>query len=369
VNNYCYIHIPFCTSKCKYCRFASFWTLEKLKVNLYVENLIKEIQKNKAGFKKLKSVYFGWWTPSVLSIKQLELILNTLEVKYWFNENIEISIEATPNTILIENIIWWKKIWINRISMWLQTLNNDSLIEIWRGNKWDILLALDNIKKVWFNNVSVDFIIWLPYVKKWEISNNIDFLLEKYDFIKHISVYMLEEYYEVPDDIGSKFENIVYPNNWNKLWLKEDDYLLEYIDIKNKLSYYWFDRYEISNFSKKWYECKHNKSYWNHSNVLAFWLWAHGFLDNVRYSNSENFLEYYSWKNIILEKLNNDDIFIEKLMFELRTSWLINKSIEKLNKLKLDEFIKMWYLEKKSNKIILLDKWILVMDHILSEII
>ena len=382
INNFCYIHIPFCTSKCKYCRFASFWNMDLLKINLYVEQLIKEINNSKADFKDLKSVYFGWWTPSTLSVTQLEIIINTLKKKYAFDNKIEINIEATPVTITKENIIWWKNIWINRISMGIQTLNNDSLIEIWRGEKGDIIKALNSIKSIWFDNVSVDFIIWLPYVKKWEIKKDIEYILNKFDYIKHISVYLLEEYYDISEESDSKFENITYPNNWNKLWIKDDDYLWEYIEIKNFLKIKWFNSYEISNFAKKWYECKHNSAYWNHSNMLAFWLWAHWFINWERYSNSEKFINYYSWKNITFEKLTKEDVFIEKVMFQLRTNGLTKSIYEKLDKDKLNEFIKGKYVEKKLNKvnyegdennlgykIILSDKWVLILDYILKEII
>jgi len=75
VNNFCYIHIPFCSSKCKYCRFASFWVLDKLKINLYVKYLLKEIREKETDFKNLKSVYFGWWTPSILDNEQLSSII------------------------------------------------------------------------------------------------------------------------------------------------------------------------------------------------------------------------------------------------------------------------------------------------------
>jgi len=368
-SNFCYLHIPFCTSKCKYCRFASFWNLDKLKVNLYVEKLIREIENKKIDFNNLKSIYFGGWTPSILSEIQLQNIINTVKNNHSFNEKIEINIEATPVTLLKENIISWKKIWINRISIWVQTLNNKSLIEIARGEKGDIIKALDNVLEVWFDNVSVDFIIWLPYVKPGEIKKDIEFILNKYSFIKHISVYLLEEYYDVPIEVESKFENITYPNNWNKVWLKDEDYLWEYIEIKKFLEKKWFYSYEISNFAKKWYECKHNKSYWDHSNILAFWLWAHWFLNNTRYSNSESFLDYYSGKQIIEDKLTEEDIFLEKVMFDLRTNWLDEEIYTKLNQNKLDEFIEQKYLQKKSNKIILLDKWVLVLDYILREII
>ncbi len=369
MNNYCYIHIPFCTSKCKYCRFASFWTLDKLKIDLYVHHLIKEIEIKKTDFSDLKSVYFGWWTPSTLSFHHFDLILNKLKEKYIFEKNIEINIEATPNTITKENLIWWKKLWINRLSIWVQTLNNKSLVEIWRGNKWDILNALNIIKEEWFNNISIDFIIWLPFVKKWEIKKNIEYILNEYSFIKHISVYMLEEYYNIPEDIDSKFENITYPTNWNTIWINDDEYELEYIDIKNFLISKNFYSYEISNFSKKWFNCKHNRAYWSHDNILAFWLWAHWFINNTRYSNSENFINYYSWKDIQYEELNDEDIYLESIMFWLRTSWLKKEIYENLDFKKINSFILDWYLYFENDILRISNKWIMVLDYILKEIL
>jgi len=301
-DNFCYIHIPFCSSKCKYCRFASYWNIDLVKINIYVEKLILEI--NNSWFtidnNIIKSIYFWWGTPSILWIEQLEKIINALKSKYDFDKNIEITIESTTKTLTKEKLIWWKNLWINRISLWVQTLNSDSLNEIWRWGKVDILSALWNISEYnWYHNISIDFIIWLPYVKQWEVKSNIEFLLNNYSFINHISVYMLEDYYEKWIDSmeqivnDNKFQKIIYPKDWKKLWIKEEDYLWEYLDIKEFLKSKRFNSYEISNFSKSGYECKHNKSYWNHSNVLPFWLWAHWLLNNVRFNNSEDFSSYY----------------------------------------------------------------------------
>lgn len=370
MKNYnCYIHIPFCSSKCKYCRFASFWITQKLQIQNYVNFLLNEINSWKKHWNILDTIYFWWWTPWVLSISNFEEILTTLKNNYIFSNDIEISIETTPENVTIENLSWWKKLWINRISMWVQTLNEKSLKEIDRAGKWDILKALDNIKIEWFDNVSIDFIIWLPYVSNWEINENIDSLLNKYSFIKHVSVYMLEEYYDVPEDKESKFDNITYPDSWHKTWISLDDYSKEYMSIKNNLEKYNFNRYEISNYSKKWYECKHNQWYWSHKEVIAYWLWAYWYLDNIRYSNSESFLDYYSWKNISTTIVNKNDIFIEKIMFMIRTNWIDISYLDKLDKEKIDYFVENWYLKKESNKIILSDSWIVYMDYILWEIL
>lgn len=365
----CYIHIPFCSSKCKYCRFASFSWFSNLKIQTYVDFLCKEILDSDIDWVVLNTIYFGWWTPWVLSLSQFNQIFETLKTKFIFSENIEISIETTPWNITIENLKWWKKLGINRISMWLQTLNEKSLSEIWRDSKWDIIWALDIVKNIWFSNFSIDFIIWLPYVEKWEIIKNIDYLLEKYDFIKHISIYMLEEYYDVPEVKESKFDNIVYPNAWSNLWLKEEIFSEEYIKVKNFLQKKWFNRYEISNYSKPWFECKHNFWYWTHKETLAFWLWAHGFLNNIRFSNSESFIDYYTKKNIIKEHLNEEDLFLEKIMFSLRTFWIDEIYLEKLDDLKVNYFIENNLLFKKDGRLVLTDNWVVFMDYILWEII
>jgi oxygen-independent coproporphyrinogen-3 oxidase len=388
---FCYIHIPFCENKCKYCKFASFWVFETEKINKYVNYLCDEItlplssQKNTSpltpllrgeGKKNLKSIYFWWWTPSTLNIEQISKIILTLKQKYTFDKNIEITLESTPNKITKDNLLWWQKLWINRLSIWVQTLNNKSLKEIWRGEKWNIIETLDLIKnksphpnppssgmtrgllpngegsKI---NVNLDFIIWLPYVKLWEVKNDIELILDKYKFINHISVYMLEEHY--------------YPDKWKNLWIKEEDYLCEYIDIKKFLKTKWFNSYEISNFAKKWYECKHNKAYWNHSEILAFWLWAHWYLNWYRYENYEDFEWYYNKWIKVKEKLYKNDIFLENIMFGLRTKWLKKEIYNKLNKIKIYNFIKNWYLKIEDELLKIEDKWILVMDYILGEIL
>lgn len=387
-NSNCYIHIPFCTSKCKYCRFASFSWLKEIQVQNYINFLCREILDSEVDNETLDTIYFWWGTPWVLSLSQFSQIFLSLKQKFIFSENIEISIETTPENVNEKNIIWWKNLWINRISMWLQTLNENSLIEIWRAWKGDIINALDLFKYFisnpsprssvlplekeeinWIINISIDFIVWLPFVSKWEIIENIGFLFKKYDFIKHISVYMLEEYYDIPEDIESKFDNIKYPNNWKNNWILEEEIWTEYLSIKKFLIEKWFNSYEISNFSKSWYECKHNIWYWNHKETFAFWLWAHWFLNSTRFSNSESFLEYYNKKNIKKDILNSNDIFLEKMMFSLRTSWIDKKYLEKLDIKKINYFLENNLLIDKWEKIILSNNWIVFMDYILWEII
>lgn len=372
---YCYIHIPFCESKCKYCRFASIWNLQKLQIQKYVKHLCSEIGlSNTDNSNLLYSLYFWWWTPSTLSNNQFVEIFASIKNKYIFSKNIEICLESTPQNITNNNLSCWKELWINRISIWIQSLNDKTLKEIWRKDKTEIFNAFNILESFFVDNndetiISIDFIIWLPYAEKWWVLKDIKLILNKYSFVKHISVYMLEDYYEETEEPTSKYEKITYPVDWWKLWIVEDDYLSEYLEIKAYLESNNIFSYEISNFSEKGKECKHNQAYWNHSDVVAYWLWANGYEDNTRYNNSDSFKDYYHWENIEKELLSKKDIFLEKVMFELRTSWLTKKVYLQLNQEKIAHLIKNKLLEKYSWKIRVTNNWISLLDYIASEIV
>lgn len=369
---FCYVHIPFCESKCKYCRFASVWNIQSLRIAKYVDSLSEEIKSSSFLSRDwLESIYFWWWTPSTLTIDQIETIINTLRNKYGFQENIEISLESTPNKIGESYIKQLKEIGVNRLSIWVQSLDERTLKEIWRGDKGDIISALHIIREVGFENVSLDFIIGLPYAKKWQVKKDIEYILDTFWFIKHISVYMLEDYYESDTEEKSKFHNVTYPDDWDNLWIKPEEYIDEYREVSDFLNKNWFFKYEISNFAQPWYTCKHNRAYWNHNDILAFWLWASWFVSWERYTNSENFQEYYLRKNISKELLSQEDIFLEKIMFWLRTSWVSIDLTEKLDQKKIYNFIEDWFLffDTEKNLLKVEDKAIVFLDYIIKEII
>ena len=357
---YFYIHIPFCKSKCKYCKFASFsWTWNQ--IDEYVDFLKKEIREFflTPGLKKIDSIYFGWWTPSILTIKQIKDIIGEFNInlspklcKVRMDEYPEVTLEMNPENVNENYLNWLKEIWINRLSIWIQSLNDKTLSEIWRCDFEIIKKSFDILNKKIIDNVWLDFIIGLPCMKKWELTENIAYILDNYDFVKHTSVYMLEEW--------------IYPKNWQNISIRKEDYLDEYEGVYKTMQEYWFSRYEISNFAKPGFECLHNKSYWNHSNYRWFWLWAASFIENRRFANSSKFSEYYASKMEYQEILNDGQLRIEKIMFDIRTIWVKK---EFLNKEKTEEFIKDWFLIEKNVMIKPTFKWIWILDYILSELI
>lgn len=345
-----YIHIPFCKRKCKYCKFASFAWIDG-KIEEYLKYLKKEISESRPVSTKPRpvSVYFWGWTPSILSLKQIESIIN----EFWIlDKNIEITLEMNPEHISLDYIKWLKKIWVNRLSIGIQSLNNKTLSEIWRCDFEAIKKWFDILNQWIIENVWLDFIIGLPYAEKWDIFKDISYVLENYDFIKHISIYMLEDW--------------IYPKNWANISIKKEDYLEDYKAANMILEKFWFTRYEVSNFSKPGFECRHNLAYWNHSNYRWFWLSAASFVNWKRFANSSSFKNYYDQKLEYIEELLPSEINLEKIMFNLRTDW-INK--EFLNQKKVIEFINDWLLSEENWLIKPTLDWIWILDYVLSEII
>ena len=352
---YCYIHIPFCTSKCKYCRFASFSNFDELKIQFYVDFLSKNILEKIEKDISLESIYFWWWTPSVLNIAQIKQILNALNQRFDFSSDIEISFETTPQNISLENLKAWKNLWINRMSIGIQSLNDKALKEIGRISSREIFQTFDILEISPIENISLDFIIGLPYTKKWELRGDIATILEKYTFPKHISPYMLEDY--------------TYPKNWEEFAFPKEQFNEEYLEIKKLLVSKNISWYEISNFAKSGYECKHNKAYWNHSEIIAFWLWSYGFEKGRRYAYAENFQDYYAHKNFSEEILTLEDIRLEKIMFWIRTTWFDENLLEKDKYPIIQNYLKQNYLVKKWKILSLWEKWISLLDSILAEIV
>ncbi|EKE28951.1 MAG: Oxygen-independent coproporphyrinogen III oxidase [uncultured bacterium (gcode 4)] len=375
-----YIHIPFCRSKCKYCHFASFSWMEDLLVERYLGFLKREIRdffsNHPIGSEPdgKFSIYFWWWTPSILRIEELEGILSEFKLissingfqnqscnweldpeinSGWRKADIcEITLEANPEFITREYVEWLKRIWVNRISMGVQTLNEESLEEIWRCKRATILSALDILEESGFENVALDFIIGLPYVKKWETKADIEMLLNRYKTIKHISAYMLEEW--------------KYPQSWKELSLDEGELWWEYAEVADFLESIGFARYEISNFAKNGHECLHNSWYWNHTEYKGFWLSAASFLDNMRFANAQNFIGYYTGAIDYEEELEDEDLKLERLIFDWRTVWLPAKNIKNHEKLK--EFKDDFLISEKDDNISVTNKWAAIADYIFKEL-
>lgn len=309
-----YIHIPFCKKKCFYCDFTAFQNLESW-IDSYFENLKKEIilyQKNMNV--EVDSIYIGGGTPTYVDY---HYIIELVEILKNFDlSNVkEFTIEANPNSLTLEKLRVYKNLGINRISLGVQSFDDEVLKNIGRDHNKEIVLKdIENIRKAGFDNLSLDMILNLP-------GGNFDSIKNDLEIIKKINPEHLS-YYSLILEKGSHFYSLYKKD---KLKLMDDDLerdIFSYIEkyLKN-LS---LNRYEISNFSKKDFESYHNKKYWSEGGYLAFGLGSSGFLSNVRYNNVKNFVKYEKLINQgkfpieFREFISKDEREKEYIIFKLR---------------------------------------------------
>jgi len=271
-----YVHVPFCKSKCKYCDFNSYVGCENL-ISRYFSCLYKEIKNFGPKFKDytVTTIYIGGGTPSYVDEK---LIANTLKlIKKEFNvaKNSEISMEANPNSITLEKAQIWKGAGINRISVGMQSANNKLLKLIGRIHTLrDYKKAMEFLKLAGFNNINTDIMIGLP---KQSLGDMLKAIKVATKHSTHVSAYSLivEE--------GTPLKSLIEKK---ELSLPKEELAIEMYDMAvDKLKKAGFDRYEVSNFAKKGYECKHNLNCWDYLPYIGFGAGAHSFIDNRRCEN------------------------------------------------------------------------------------
>ena len=281
-----YIHIPFCKQKCYYCDFISYANKEQY-FDKYVQALITEmssfLDNNDV---EIETIYIGGGTPSIIDAKYIEKVMAKLQEKNALITAKEITIEVNPGTVTEEKLKTNKKIGINRLSIGLQSTDNNILKTIGRIHSYeDFLNTYKLARNQGFGNINVDLMIGLPNQKISDIKNS----LEKITELKpeHISVYSLIVEENTPIE---KMLNI------GKLELPDEE--LErnmYWYVKNFLELNGYKHYEISNFAKEGYESKHNLDCWNQKEYIGFGVAAHSYIDDVRFGNTGSIEEY--WKN------------------------------------------------------------------------
>lgn len=291
-----YIHVPFCESKCDYCSFYSIVNLKKNLMSSYIDRVIKEIDQITNEYKELRnniqSIYFGGGTPSLLTINQISQIINKLQKDFHINfKNItETTIEVNPNTVTLEYLKELKKLGFNRISIGIQSFNDNLLKILGRNhNSKEATRVINDAIEAGFTNISCDLIFAIPGQTKEDLIHDID-MLTSFEEIKHISIYSLTV------EEGTK---IAYKVKTNKLELMDEDIEREmYYLINSYLEENGFNQYEISNYSKRGYESKQNSLYWNMGSYYGFGPAASYFLNGVRIDNVKNINKYLNQDQI-----------------------------------------------------------------------
>lgn len=307
-----YIHIPFCSSICSYCDFSKFYYNE-VWVNQYLEALNNEIDLNYKG-EVLNTLYIGGGTPSCLNIEQLTKLFNIIK-KFNLSTKVEFTFECNVENINKEKLEFLYKKGVNRLSIGVQTFNNDLLKILNRHHtKEEVIEKINLAKSIGFNNINVDLIYAIPKEDMNILKNDLDLFLSLN--INHISTYSL----------------IIEPNT--KLYIDKFKNIDEDLDyemykyICTKLKKNGYNHYEISNFAKDGYESSHNLTYWNNEEYYGFGLGASGYVNGVRYDNTKNLNKYLN-KNYIYEshELELKETIENEFILGLRKVKGINKKI------------------------------------------
>lgn len=303
-----YVHIPFCKSKCLYCDFPSFANRENL-MSDYINALIKEINM-KATKYIIRSLFIGGGTPSYLSEGDLEKLLKCLD-KLNFKENAEKTIECNPGTISDDKLKIIKKYNINRISIGLQSVDNNILKSIGRIHTFEQFKEnYQKIRKYGFNNVNIDVMFGLP---NQSVKNYINGLKEIINLKPdHISAYSLIIEEGTPFFKDYENEKLNLPN--------EDQEREMYHKGKELLELNGYNQYEISNFAKDNKRCFHNIQYWKCNEYLGVGAYSSSFIDSKRIKNVQDIKEYIhlidnNKSTEIIENINNLNDNMEEFMF------------------------------------------------------
>ena len=314
-----YIHIPFCSKRCNYC---DFYLITNLKViDKFILNLKKEISISSEFFRKDKfdTVYFGGGTPSVLSFRQFEDIINHVHKYFNIESDTEISTEANPEDFLNKDKYFFREYesaGINRISFGVQSFLDSELKFLTRQHTADEAEIVIKTASEYFDNINLDIIYSLPS----QTINDIDFSLTKAAKlgVKHISAYTLT--FEEKTILNKQYLKKLVKKNPDSA---EGEF---YNFVSGKLISEGYGQYEVSNFAKKGYECRHNLKYWEYKNYLGFGPSAHSMYEGMRWNNYRDIVKYNSLqdKNILpveeKYKLTDEQKRTEFLMLSLRSS-------------------------------------------------
>lgn len=304
-----YIHIPFCVRKCLYCDFLSAPAGEQ-EQEQYLRALLEEIGREAAAYEQyeVQTVFIGGGTPSLFSENWIEQILKTVYDCFHIAKEPEITMEVNPGTVTRVKLEGYKKAGVNRLSIGLQSAQEEELKLLGRVHTAkDFLVTYDNAIKSGFNNINIDLMSAIPGQSLESYQDTLNQVLSLKPAPTHISAYSL--IIEEGTPFYEQKAQLQLPD-------EETDRILYKItnDILERNGYH---RYEISNYAKEGYECRHNKVYWLRGDYIGFGIGAASLVQNVRWSNIGDVEAYSKRQNEPLNiKEQVDTLSLEEQMEE-----------------------------------------------------
>lgn len=323
-----YIHIPFCKQICNYCDFPKRIARNQQQIDDYLDHVIAEIDKYTSYYPSVKTIYIGGGTPNILSIIQMRRLLEkiaSLQI-----QPLEYTVECNPELINEEYASLFKEFNITRISLGVQTFNNEDLVKLNRHHREiDAINSIELLRHHGIKNINIDLIFAHPFDSMEKIKYNLE-LCQSLK-VDHIS------YYSMILEDKTVFK---HQHELGMLSLIDDDVAAEmYEYIMTYLKNNGYHHYETSNFALPGHESIHNQLYWKEMEYVGVGAGAAGFLDRIRYTNSSKLFEYYKGIQTI-EKLSKLDIKKEYMMlgFRLIDGISIDDYQKRFNSLPSDDF-------------------------------
>lgn len=361
-----YIHIPFCAWKCAYCDFVSFAGQENL-TDAYLDALEREMRQY-AG-EKADTIFIGGGTPSILTAEQIKRLSEMVFENFDIVRDYEFTTEANPGTLDDTKITAMLTGGINRISVGVQSFNDDELKTIGRIHDAETAYnTILNLKKSGFNDITIDLMTALPNQTMLSLKNTLKTAVSLP--VTHISAYSL-----IIED-GTPLEK-AYSAGKLKLPTEDEDremysYTIDFLSANG------FIQYEISNFARQGYECRHNIKYWTFSPYIGLGVAAHSFDGNSRYYNTDDLQAYLSGSEKQKIPLTQKDKISEFIITGLRMNrgisaekfkQLFGEDIENIYGFELIKFMNLGLIKKDGDRYSLTRKGIDVSNSVLCEFV
>lgn len=332
-----YFHIPFCIQKCNYCDFYSITKVDE--IDKFIDYLIKELDifsKNNNDIISVDTIFFGGGTPSLLKHRHLERIFHMINSIFDIDPNSEITLEANPGAIDVAHLLEFKDIGINRISFGVQSFNENDLKFLKRiHTTQEAIKSIEYASKIGYDNISIDLIYGLPNqtLSSWKTN---------FDILKNLEISHLSAYNLIYED-NTPLHQQLTRGEIIPLEEKTEEYM--YLAIIDFLEEVGLHQYELSNFAKQGFECKHNIKYWTHIPYFGFGPSSHSYNNKRRFWNYRKVHNYYRAidQNQLpiedLEVIDNYKFIIEKIMLGLRYDGLSINFISDIIKEDIGYFI------------------------------
>lgn len=332
-----YVHIPFCKQKCYYCDFKSYANKEEL-IEKYIKWLKYEIKEvgegNKLDYENdldelvtVKTIYIGGGTPSYLDSKYIKEIIEEIRENFKLADKVEITIEVNPGTVNKTKLLDYINSGINRISIGLQSTDNELLKRIGRIHKYEDFLQTYNMaREVGFKNINVDLMIALPGQTIAKLEKGLKQVIDLQP--EHISLYSL-----IIED-GTKIEKMLKNN---EITLPDENIERKmYWETKKVLEEAGYIHYEISNFAKEGYKSEHNWNCWSQKEYMGFGVAAHSYTNDVRFSNIDSIEEYI--ENYEQGNVTDNFVFHEKQTQSSKMKEYMMLGLRKIEGISIQEF-------------------------------